>query len=154
MTDTVTVVNVLGGGWNFALFFSVIGALVALHGALDVRRKRKREVREQEWKDAEREKSERVELVMSLLHKEEFRERIVDIVISDQRIRANFRDEARSTFIEELATTPAFEDLCHAVEIVRSGMQKIEDIFIQVGVGKIVPRSNPELMQIKKPEEK
>lgn len=126
-----------------ATAFGAVGAASAAYTLISNYRRRRRERVIEFREDEEHKYDEHFRLIMTTLEEPALKERIMDIIVSSDRVRARMRDDARAVFIEELASSPEFERLREAVDEVKGGMNKIEAVFIAVGMRNVVQPSKP-----------
>jgi len=73
-------------------------------------------------------------LLTTITASEQFRNRVVEIVVSSDRIEAKMEGHARSVLLAELPDSETAQELKHAMQELGRGIREIESIFMRAGM--------------------
>lgn len=75
-----------------------------------------------------------IRLLTTITSSEQFRNRVVEIVVSSDRIEAKMEGQARSVLLAELPDSETAQELKYAMQELGRGIREIEAIFIRAGM--------------------
>lgn len=107
-------------GWGFSAV-AAIASIVAIRRTM-----------------AENRGREEVRLLTTLTSSTTFRDRVVEIVVSSDRIEAKMEGQARSVLLAELPNSETAQELKAAMQDLGRGIREIESIFMRAGLKNVL----------------